>query len=651
MGWESRGKDGIRGEKALKQLLLESRSKWKLAAIFSFSFTLCFTVLLFTPLDLFLNNPTYFIVSWKFLFWPLLAMSFVLTIVVSAVCILLWLRKTASVVIILLLIWLLVTIGRFVFYRFITFYVLICIMLAVSALAWILLIKLCKKNALDVALHFAWGVVVSMYVQMLFLNSDMVMITGEKAGYGSLTPEHILNLAICVIIIILPLCLRMIFKVKKIEFKYEKAFVFTMLLISGMQVAGLVSTAASAQLPVGYDEGVVRYLSYEPVLNLSNEDNIIVFVLDRLDVAFITETLDEYPELYEHLEGFTLYKNNVSQFGQTFPSVTTMLTQHYYNFHDRLTFSEYWNEAWAQHTVIDTLRENGFTTNLYLDISSTYGNTENIYERTDNIRDDAELKPDLRSMLVVIGRLSLGRSTPYLLKNYFLAPLDSSFGNKFFVIATENKYEVAMPSVSRDSDMEFYRYITFNELSADSAERVLNFIHMNCSHVDLDLAVAINGYRYDEKQETIVVGGNYVESTYACFRILDAYFEKMKNLGVYDNSTIILLGDHGVNTQTTTGLLIKPAGSSGPLKIDFYAELSDKYLGASILESAGIPHEGLGVSYFDIIGGATPPVRTVYDQSYWWTARGESEMVSLRGVYEISGDANDFNNWKYIEAE
>ena len=632
----------------MKALFGKLHSKWKLAAIMSFSFTLCFTVMLFIPLDLFLHNPTDFIVSWKFLFRPLFAVSLAAAIALSAVCIMLWRRKMALGIFSLLFLFLVVTIGRFVFQRFITFYMLICIIIAVLAIAWILLLKLFKDNAIDIVLHLAWGLIISMYAQVLFLNGDMVLITGDLAGYSSLTPGHILNIAIWLIITFLPLCLRMILKAKKIGFKYEKAFVFTMALIAGMQIAGLVSTAISAKLPVGYDEGAPGYLSYGPVLNYNADDNIAVFILDRLDVAIMTETLDEYPELYNKLDGFTFYKNNVSEFGQTFPSVTTMLTQLYYDFNSGTTFSEYWDEAWARHTVVDTLRENGYTTNLYLDLTSTYGNTENIRGRTDNIIEDVVLKSNFNETLVVSGRLSLGRLAPYLLKNFFLAPLESSFGNSFFSIVTDYIYEIAEPSVGSLSDLDFYRFIKSNEFALASANRVFNFIHLNCSHVDTDLAVTKNGYHYNEETGTIVTRGNYVDTTRACFLILDIFFEKLKSLGVYDNSTIILLGDHGVKTQSTTSLLIKPRGSSGPLRIDESAELSNKYLYASILEAAGIPHDGAGVSYYDIINGAPPPTRVVYDQTYWFAARNESEIISLNGIYEINGDANDFDNWKYI---
>ena len=310
-------------------------------------------------------------------------------------------------------------------------------------------------------------------------------------------------------------------------------------------------------------------------------------------------------------------------------------------------FSEYWEKAWSQRTIIDTLRENGYTTNLYIDKVSTYGNVEEIQGRTDNLMYDGRLIVHLKGLLNMTGRLSLGRLSPYLFKNFFLSSIDASFGNEMFIYSTDKKSDVARPSVNVTSDLDFYRYIKSNDLLVGTDMRVFNFIHMNCSHTDRDITVDSLGYHIDEKDRSIVRGGNYIETTRACFDILSMYFNKMKNINVYDNSTIILVADHGATTKATACLFIKPRESRGELKIDITSELSNKYFGASVIETAGIPHKAYGLSYFDIINGAVPPVRIIYGQTNWWTARNDAEMVILNGTYEVVGDANNFENWKY----
>ena len=622
----------------------------KLTAILVTSFTASFTIFLFTPLDLYLHNPKDFVMGWKFLLPNLLMFSLLGFIALSVVLLMLLLcRRVVSGLILLLVLGLLVVFARFALHRFLTIDIYLFAAIVLAAILWILLKMLFKEKAADVMLLVMWGGFVIAYAQMLLLNSGMTSITGDNANYGSLTPGHIANLLIWVIVTFLPLCVWMVFRAKKKEFKYEKALVLTMLIIFGMQIAGLVVTDVSTELPRGFDEEPLCF-SYEPILTFNPDDNILVFVLDRLDAAYMTDTLERYPELNQQLDGFTFYQDNISEFPSTFPSITNMLTQHYYR--DELTFAEYWEEAWSQHNVVDALRENGFSTNMYLDSLSTFGDFNQIENRTNNLRKDI-ITVNLMNTLNCIGRLSLGRLSPYFLKNYFINPLDSAFGNKFYALS--NTDYVQPTAVGNESDMKFYDYIRQNEFTADCKKRVFNFIHLNCSHADWNIHVTTGGYHYDEKSGVISPGGTYMDSTRACFEILNTFFEKMKKIGVYDNSTIILLADHGGRVSelppsfSSASLLIKTKMSSGTLKIDTECELSNRYLGASILELAGLPYDKLGVSYFDIIDGAVPPARNYYFYRGWWDERNKSRKARLQGIYEVNGNANDPANWKLKE--
>ena len=624
-----------------------SSSRQKLAAILSLSFSATYMVILFTPLDLYLHNPTDFIVGWKFFAPALFGVALVCSIALSVVLFMMWYKKTMLGVALFLLCALFFTFIRFAYQQFLSMYIYIVSLIACVIVIWILLTRLLREKAVDAALLVLWGVYVISYIQMLFLNGDMALITGDRAEYG----EQIINMLLWVIISFMPLCLWIIFKINSKAFHYEKALIFTAFLISGMQIAGLVSSAVFADLPAGFDNDLdKKFFSYESAVHFNPEENICVFLLDRLDTSYMTEVLENYPELYGQLDGFTLYQNNIAEFFGTFPSVTTILTQHHYR--EGLTFEEYWEEAWAQHTMIDSLREAGYTTNLFIDVLSTYGDVGQIQDKTDNLK-SVEIGIYLKGMLNAAGRLSLSRLSPYFMKNFFLGPIDSAFGNDFFRLSAADSKVVQQPSVNATSDLNFYEYIRHSDFSANSEAKVFNFIHLNCSHADWDKTVTTGGYHYDTKNGIIKLGGNYIDSTRACFEILNVYFEKMRNTGVYDNSTIILLADHGATNPynakaaVTTCLFIKPRGESGPLAFDTESELSNQYFGTTMLEAAGLPKTKPEVSYFDIIGGALPPVRHFYSYSNWWGARGGAKMIKLNGIYEIKGDASDYKNWDF----
>jgi hypothetical protein len=481
----------------------------------------------------------------------------------------------------------------------------------------------------------------------------MTAISGITPEYNILSRSRVANLLVWAVIAFLPLCIWILFKIKKKVFKFDKIIVFSALIIVGMQTAGLVSTAAATDLPQGFDEiGEYgpKFVSYEAALSLNADENILVFIVDKMDVRFLREALTDYPDVRDYLDGFTLYENNVTEFNDTLTSVVSMLTQHYYS--KGQSIEDYWAEAWARHNIIDTLREHGFAAYLYLDYLSTYGHLGQISGRMDNMRETEGLRLNTGGFITTISRLSFGRISPYLLKNFFLSTVEPAFGNTLFVF-NHDPLSMPLPIVSETADMQFRQYIRQNDLAADSASSVFMVMHLNGAH----------GGSFGD------VRGNprNIPGLVYSLDVINTYLSKIRDIGIYDNSTVIIVGDHGAPLAAeendddiwwvppvTTGLLIKPKGSSGELVIDVETELSSKYFAASILELADIPHQGLSLSYFDLIGGTTPQVRVLYDFENWfgaWWNHGVAGELVFRGIYEITGDANNAENWQHFPAD
>jgi len=571
-------------------------SKHRLTAILSLSFAMSFFVIVHSPLDIYLHNPVVFVVSWRFILPPLLLMFAIAFVVLSLILFLLSTKKSGRV--------------------------------------------------FDIVLLILWGVFISAYVQVLLLNGRMLTEVGAKIEYSALTLQNIINFLVWIAIAFLPLCIFFLFQAKQKKFMYEKILTLSVLIMCAMQIVGLVSTASSTELPKGYDESVGKFISLESTLHLNDDKNIVIFIVDNLDVRIMRETLHTYPHLYEVLYGFTHFENNVAEFFDTLPSTVSMLTQYYYR--EGLGIREYWNEAWAQHNVIDTLRENGFTVNLLLDYLSTYSDVSNIKDRADNLTEFEALEVNYSGLLSVSMQLSLGRLSPYLMKNIFMAPLTPAFGNQLFTVPAYDPLAVMPPVISYDSDAQFLEFMMLNDFTSNSERQVLSIIHLNGAHG--------SGWSYDEYN---------IPGARQSFEVITYYIRGMQEAGVYDSSTIIILADHGqgngddfgsgIGVPVTTSLLIKPRGATGNLSIDTETELSNKYFAASILELAGLPHNELGLSYFDIIYGRylPPPYRIVYAFDSWWGAWWENDemgraTIPLLGIYEIRGNANDRENWTFI---
>jgi len=621
----------------------------KLAAILSISFVSSFTLFLYTPLDMYLNNPIDFVVSWRFLLLPLFVAFLLCFIAISAVLVLIHHRKVIVGVIALALLGLMIIVARFVLVLFSAVFIYMIGAVVVAIVAWILLLKILKDDALTVIILGMWGLVVAAYIQTLFLNGNMVTIMGQQTDYGTLTAGNIINALIWIAIILAPLCIWLVFKVKKKDFRFEKAFVLSLVIISGMQIVGLVSTAATTDLPEGYEENPV-YFTYEAAVNFNPDNNILVFVLDTLDVRVIRNTFEAYPHLQEYLDGFTLYENNTAEHFGTVPSMVSMLTGHHPE--PWQNSPDYKPEAWGQHIFIDTLREHGFRTNLYLCLISAFGENEQIEHRTDNMRAPERVGANAREILSTTTRLSLGRLSPYVLKNTWLSDIAPDFGRHFFYVEVENEHAVFTPIVGIHSDMRFHNFVSFHsEFTADSEESVFTFIFLNGPHANGDRDdPGSNGFHFIEETGELLQGGTRTDVARGNFETLNVFFQNMREIGVYDNTTIIITGDHGLRDQIpeTVGLFIKPQNSSGPLTVDTVTELSHINFQATVIEAAGIPHASYGISYFDIINGvvSVPAMRELFvlGRHNEPHARIEGEY----GVWQVVGDANERENWTFV---
>jgi len=418
-----------------------------------------------------------------------------------------------------------------------------------------------------------------------------------------------------------------------------------------MQITGLVSTAVSTDLPRGYDDDPV-YFTYEPTANLSSEENIIVLILDSLDVVVLRYIFELYPHLQDYLYGFTLYENNTAEHFGTTQSIVSMITQHHVR--EGISGWHYMEEAWAFPNFLDILKENGYTINLYLDQIHVFEHHEQLRDRADNFAVTDTIYANNHHVIPMSARLALGRVSPYLLKNVWISSVPISFGRSFYYISVHDNIASYMPIVDIYSDMRFYDFLRLSEFSIDNEKKNFILIHFSSVHSDGDINDPWStGYHFDEESGEIRQGGSRWDIGRASFEKLNLYFSKLKEIGAYDNSTIIIMGDHGRRYELpeTTAIFIKPKGSTGPLVTDTTTELSHKYFPASILDIAGIPHHDFGISYFDIIKGLIPepPARILYVVGAYTPHMARTHGDS--GVWKVIGDANNIDNWTFIPAE
>ncbi len=570
--------------------------------IFAISAAFCFTVCFFAPADIFIGNQHDFAISAPRILYPLF----------EAACI--------------------TTVALMIFLN---------IMLAINVRLWKIVSSLIS------------GLLLAGYSQMMLMNGRMVSITGDAAPYSVRSKFNLANLAIFIAITLTPTLFMIIsgdLKKKKKNRFHMRALTYISVALFIMQGVGIGGRLAKIGIEKSDDSQFESFFSLNGATDLSSDENIVVFLTDRLDADWMETLLDDYPELNDELADFTFYANNTSGYTNTFPAVAQMLTAHKY---DGGEWVPYLDESWKGQTVPRRLHENGYTVNMLIDSSTTFSKYSNLKGQCDNIR-SAENFVDYNyfgphGILRTMAHFSLGKLSPYLVKGRLMNGYAADFSSKFYVI-TADIPERLDASIGMDSDMKIYQYVKKNGINANSPSKTFTFIHLDFMHDNSKaLSNLYDGFEGEVDKYTTARGG---------FELLNTYFEEMKKAGVYDNSTIVVLGDHGhppveievdkkksLEESVRTSLFIKPAGAKGDkLTINKEAELSNDYFPASILDFAGISHDDLGPSYNELMASGNYPER--YLKVYCWHGIGNIEDILK---YEISGDASDFSNWKVVE--
>lgn len=145
------------------------------------------------------------------------------------------------------------------------------------------------------------------------------------------------------------------------------------------------------------------------------------------------------------------------------------------------------------------------------------------------------------------------------------------------------------------------------------------------------------------------------------FEIIYYYIDRMKALGVYEDATIAIMGDHASALSDSkyigkasssddgtrvTAMLFKRSGESGTALARTEAQVSQDELWATIYESEGLTSLKKGESFFDIPEGVDRERRYLF---YMYKNTKNNNLAYSQVIeYKITGSANNSENWEMI---
>ncbi|MFR7854014.1 MAG: hypothetical protein ACLU40_00065 [Acutalibacteraceae bacterium] len=488
-----------------------------------------------------------------------------------------------------------------------------------------------KASLILNAIEFSGGL--CCYVQSFFLNGKMGTLTGEGDHYSLSTV--LVNLLLWVLIaavIIVGAILLIKFKKEQLA---RSVVMFLALSLTVMQLTAFVSTVFTSDGMTGSGVQKNYYLSDIGEYEISDGKNTVMFIIDTCDGRYLEQAISEYPDIFDGLDGFVYYPNATSTHSRTYPSMPYLLTGEICHF-DK-PYSEYVDEAYKNNSYIEDIKATGCNIGLYT--NNQYVANKGMMS-IDNSVSNSETRISFIGTLKQMGRISLYRNVPYALKSRFRYGGESVNENVIFIPKS------APQRCITSNDVVFYNRLVSDGIAVSgSYSKAFRLYHMWGAHP---------GGKFDQNMQPAKQG-----STTQCIRgnflIIQDYIRQMKELGVYEDSTIIITADHGssngssdkrplvIDSAPTVAMLVKPSGCgmSNEGVTTSTAPVCHADLFSTVIASLDGNYEKYGTPVWNHTEGEQR-TRYYYNQALYSDEDGE---IALR-EYAVTGDARDVSNWK-----
>jgi len=470
------------------------------------------------------------------------------------------------------------------------------------------------------------------YIQAAFLNGNLGALTGDPIDWMSYKSKMIWGLVIWSLVLLA--VMTVLYFRRKL---WRKCVIFISLVLVVIQLVPMIGIFTGAYDGISSAASSLDdfYLSRDEMFNFSKEKNVIVFVLDRLDYDFIEELKQDHPDFFDKLNGFTSYTNAISVYARTKPALSNLLNGYEGCAYD-IPAEEYLTQGWYtedKHLLKD-LKSNSYRIDLYTEMVNLFNDGYFAEEYVDNLQN---AKPPLKKKVLLekLMNLSAYRYSPLALKPFYWS--DTNYYNN----GVFNESDVKTGEEPYYIDETLY-LDDFKKISSDESYNCFKFYHFMGPHDPY----YINADGTRSKKPT-----SRNEQLMGSFQIIYNTFERMKELGIYDDAAIIITADHGhavndskaLTKATRIGLYYKPSGASNePLK-ESSAPVSVENIPATIIKAIGGDYSKYGTPIDDI----SPDAKIV--RRYFKTAYGISGNEEHGFRYEITGDASNFDNWKLVE--
>lgn len=358
-----------------------------------------------------------------------------------------------------------------------------------------------------------------LYAEGTLFAKNLPRLDGRQIDWSQYISHRLISVALLAGLVAIALILLKIFKFKKLE----RGIRFVLVCVSLVLLVTLITVAVRNN---GFKKKTRTVISKKNEFTLSSDKNLIIFLIDATDGDTFDKVLADHPEYREELKDFTYYSDMGATYTQTNYSVPHILTGKWMESKD--DYMKYINESFDESPLMGRLLSEGYRIGFYE--QQFYPAESEMIHNFENVLQKDTFSPNvpvfLKSQLKLVGF----RYAPFDLKKKCILNI-----NKDFPVADKeydpegNYWEDNLEFLA---DMESAQIETVNE-------PYFKYYHVDGAHVPL---------RFD-KDLNIIENGTYYQNVEAAMTLSIRLLNKLKDSGVYDNSTIIIMSDHGFSEK------------------------------------------------------------------------------------------------------
>lgn len=263
----------------------------------------------------------------------------------------------------------------------------------------------------------------------------------------------------------------------------------------------------------------------------STKKNVIVLLLDTYQTDVFQEVIDEDPTYKDIFNGFTYFRNVTGGFPTTYPSIPLILTGQYYD--NSIPIQTFIRKAFQTSSISRKLLQQGYDVYLPAEPWAYCDNqiATNYVKKKFALYNPATYH-ELQKGAISLYEYSLFRYLPHFFKEYIY--------NNRKGLRKILKEELFLDKAGKHSDVVFIDKMV-SKSKVGMNKDVFKFYHQMGLHPP---------FRLNENLQYTMLEDNRTGVKHlarAELKLTKMFLDKLTALGVYNNSMILVLADHGLS--------------------------------------------------------------------------------------------------------